>query len=90
MAVPKTAMNENHGRILGQNDVGSPVKITPMKAETEASAMQAGAHDPLRTRMRASNARHVPASLYTCQPVGHVRRSRPSRTESGSRGAASV
>jgi hypothetical protein len=71
MLVPEAAMNKYHGGVPRQYEVRPPFEIAAMQTETQTCAVQTAAQNALGTRVRASYARHVVASLDDRQPVCH-------------------
>lgn len=72
MAMPETPMNENHGSIFGQYQVGTSWKIFDMKPEPEATAMQKTPDHHFRLRMLPPDTRHHPAPGCTVDYVDHA------------------
>jgi len=71
MAVPETAVNQNHGVPAGQDDVRSAWQISTMQSEAEAKAVQKRAHSQLRAGIPGSDSSHVPAAVRTADAIHH-------------------
>lgn len=58
VAVPETAVDENHRGVARQDDVGRPGKVAAAKPESEPHAVQQRPHDDFRLRVAPADAGH--------------------------------
>src|SRR6267143_2383991 len=66
MAMPKAAVDEDHGFVFRQYHVRPPRKFLSMKTEAEAHSMQQRADAHFGRGVLAANAAHIPASPFRC------------------------
>lgn len=71
MPMPETAVNKNNGFVFRQDDVRFARQVFDVFSESVTGAVQHGAHQHLGLGIFALDLRHIPASLFRCQVVGH-------------------
>ena len=64
-------MNEDRDSMLRQDHIRLPGEVFPMKPETVPECVQGFPYGDLGSGVLAANPRHVPASLFGTEPVGH-------------------
>ena len=69
--VPKAAVDEDDGLVLGQHHVRPTRKFLSVQPETIAEPMQQRANDPFRCRVLAVDPAHVPTAAFFTQSVTH-------------------
>jgi hypothetical protein len=72
MIVPEAAMEEQGGFVTRKRDVGLSRELRVVQPESITMLVQQGSHQPLRTRVLASNAAHDPAALFRGDEVDHA------------------
>lgn len=72
MAVPETAVNENHCMIFGQDEIRRTFQQLGVKRETEAQTVKAGANDSLRLCVTRPYAGHHPAACWNVNNISHA------------------
>ena len=74
MPVPEAAMDEDHGAVFGQHDVGPAGQAAIFLAihrEAVAKPMEHRAHRKLRLGVAAADARHHLRALFWSEDIGH-------------------
>lgn len=62
VTVPEASVDKYHRPVLRKHNIRATGEVSAMNPEAETHAVKKGAHDELRSRVPASDPRHVPAS----------------------------
>ena len=71
VTVPETAVDEDHGAVFPQNDVGSAGDVLHVQAVAVAVLPQPFADEDFRLGVFAADVRHVQVTLSRGEGVGH-------------------
>ena len=71
VAMPKAAVNENHGFLFGQHYVWASRQVLPVQAEAKSHPVQNGTNTNLGLSVFRTNSRHITASLFFAVNVNH-------------------
>lgn len=71
MAMPETAVNEDHFSVPGENNVGFPGKICCMETKPVSHRVRKPADEQFRFGVDSANARHNRASLLGAENICH-------------------
>lgn len=74
--MPKAAVNEDHGAILGQDNIWCAGEIASMKPKPVSHLMQQASYEHLRFRVPRANGSHDARSLRIVRSVLHHQRQR--------------
>jgi len=69
--VPETAVDKDHLAMTRQHNIRRARQLSPMQAESVSHAMNRPAHDDLRLRVPATDARHAEPALFSIQHISH-------------------
>ena len=72
MSVPETAVDEDHGLVFPQNDVGFAGDVLHVQAVTETVLPEPFADEDFRLGVFAADVRHVQVTLGWGEMVGHL------------------
>lgn len=69
MSVPEAAVNEDHGLVLREGDVGPPGQVLPVQSEPEPRRMELLPHQDLRLGVLAPDPSHDLGALLWSEDV---------------------
>ena len=71
MSVPEASVNEDHGLMAFENDVGLSRQGTIMKSEAEPGPVEKRAKRDFGPGIPPRYSRHVPAAPFWTEGIGH-------------------
>ena len=69
--MPETSVDQDHGAVPGEHEVGGAGKISAVEPKTEAESMRDAANDHLRLGVEAPDPGHDLATFCTVHGVDH-------------------